>query len=151
MSIEGKAICQVCGADRRGSLRPAVVVRPAVAELIAESTGRWDARGWICEDDLRKFRHLYVEKLLTEEKGELTQLELDVLESLHRHEILSTNAGAEVEEGFTYGQRLADRIAAFGGSWAFLGLFALVLFGWMFVNSFLLAVSRQQKSDTLGV
>ena len=34
---------------------------------------------------------------------------------------------------------MADRLAAFGGSWTFLGIFALVMMAWMFVNSYLLA------------
>lgn len=39
----------------------------------------------------------------------------------------------------TFGQRMADRIAAFGGSWPFIGLFMLFLAGWMILNSVLLA------------
>lgn len=39
----------------------------------------------------------------------------------------------------TFGQRMADRIAAFGGSWPFIGLFMLFLAGWMALNSVLLA------------
>ncbi|HEX6371199.1 MAG TPA: DUF1003 domain-containing protein [Longimicrobium sp.] len=39
----------------------------------------------------------------------------------------------------SFGQRMADRIAAFGGSWPFIGLFMLFLAGWMAVNSVLLA------------
>ncbi|HEU4886000.1 MAG TPA: DUF1003 domain-containing protein [Longimicrobium sp.] len=39
----------------------------------------------------------------------------------------------------TFGQRMADRIAAFGGSWPFIGLFMLFLAGWMALNSVILA------------
>jgi uncharacterized membrane protein len=35
----------------------------------------------------------------------------------------------------TFGERLADRVAAIGGSWAFIGAFAVVLLGWMLINS----------------
>jgi hypothetical protein len=35
----------------------------------------------------------------------------------------------------TLGARLADRVAAMGGSWPFIGLFILVVFGWMLLNS----------------
>ena len=34
------------------------------------------------------------------------------------------------EEGMTFGERLADRVAEFGGSWTFISLFASLLVGW---------------------
>ena len=39
----------------------------------------------------------------------------------------------------TLGQRAADQVAAFGGSWRFVGLFAAAVAGWMVVNAVLLA------------
>ncbi|MDX1503529.1 MAG: DUF1003 domain-containing protein, partial [Thermoanaerobaculia bacterium] len=132
-------VCQVCGDPSAAPLQPAIVVRPPVARLIAETVGAWDEEGWICDRDQSRFRQLYVERLLREEKGELTEIERDVVESLREHEILSIDAAEDAEEAFTLGQRLADRMAAFGGSWVFLGVFAFLLLGWMLVNSFLLA------------
>jgi len=40
----------------------------------------------------------------------------------------------EEEEALTFGQRIADRVARFGGSWPFIGLFSLVMFVWMGIN-----------------
>jgi CRP/FNR family cyclic AMP-dependent transcriptional regulator len=45
------------------------------------------------------------------------------------------NVNELMEEAYTFGDRLADRIARFGGSWAFLIWFAVTLFLWMAVNS----------------
>ncbi|HVJ79836.1 MAG TPA: DUF1003 domain-containing protein [Planctomycetia bacterium] len=132
--------CQLCGASKRALLRRAAVVRPAVAQLIRERAGKWDEQGWICVDDLQKFQHDYVQSLLKAEKGELTDLELEVLKGLEEHEILSRNPEApEAGEAPTLGERLADRIVAFGGSWSFIILFAVVLVAWMALNSILLA------------
>jgi uncharacterized membrane protein len=39
----------------------------------------------------------------------------------------------------TFGERCSDRIATFGGSWKFIGIFASVLFGWMALNGALAA------------
>ena len=44
----------------------------------------------------------------------------------------------EFEGSFTYGQRLADRIAAFGGSWTFISIFLVVLVVWMGINTWVL-------------
>ncbi len=131
--------CQVCGSSATRSLRPAIVVRPSVAEVLRRETGSWDEDGWICLDDLQKFRHLHVQEVLKAEKGELTELEEAVLESLREHELIASNPEEEFAKSSDLGGRVSDRIASFGGSWPFMGLFGLVLFGWMIVNTFVLA------------
>ncbi len=49
--------------------------------------------------------------------------------------IASRNVNVELEEQLTFGDRMADRIAVFGGSWAFIIMFGVLLFGWMGVNT----------------
>jgi uncharacterized membrane protein len=48
---------------------------------------------------------------------------------------VSRNVVAEADERLTFGQRVADRVASFGGSWSFIGLFAGVMVFWMGVNA----------------
>jgi uncharacterized membrane protein len=132
-----KTSCQVCG--RTTSLRRAIVVRPAVASLIQRETGHWDETGWICLADLQRFQHQYVESLLADEKGEITQLDQQVLESLRDQEIVSQNPETGFDASLTLGQRAADRIADFGGSWVFIAIFGLVMLCWMLLNSYVLA------------
>jgi uncharacterized membrane protein len=134
-ATSGERSCQVCGATRRAVLRRALVVRPAVAQLIERETGRWDESGWICLDDLTRYQHRYVHSLLEAERGELTALDREVLDALREHEILARNPETEFESGLTLGQRLADRLATFGGSWTFITAFGVLLVGWMAVNS----------------
>jgi uncharacterized membrane protein len=131
--------CQICGSNRRADLRPGVLVRPAVAELIEQEAGRWVEEGWICLDDLQRFRHKYVQTILEREKGEITDLEKEVIESLNQQEILSRNPEEDIEADLTFGQRIADRIADFGGSWRFMMGFAFVLFLWIVTNTWMLA------------
>jgi CRP/FNR family cyclic AMP-dependent transcriptional regulator len=54
------------------------------------------------------------------------------------NELMSRRVSRDVledaEEALTFGQRVADRVAKFGGSWTFIGLFALVMFVWMGIN-----------------
>jgi uncharacterized membrane protein len=135
---EKRRVCQICGSDQLSSLRPGVLVRPAVAELIQGKIGSWSEEGWICLDDLQRFRHEYVELLVVAEKGELTAIEKEVLESMKEQEILSRNPEEELQSALTKGQRLADRIAAVGGSWRFITSFMIVLFIWIVINSVLL-------------
>ncbi|MGE0115456.1 MAG: DUF1003 domain-containing protein [Steroidobacteraceae bacterium] len=131
--------CQVCQSQQRSNLRRAIIVRPAVAQLIQRETGHWDENAWICVTDLQRFQQQYVQSLLEDEKGELSALDREVLQGLKEHEILSRNPEVEIDAQLTLGQRLADRIAEFGGSWAFIIVFAIILFSWMGLNSWLLA------------
>lgn len=135
-----EAACQVCGTSRRAVLRRAITVRPAVTLLMQKAVERWDENGWVCLDDLQEYQNRYVQGLLEAEKGELTELELEVLNGLRENEVLARNPDDGFEAELTFGQRLADRIATFGGSWNFIIVFAVVLFTWMFVNSYVLVV-----------
>jgi uncharacterized membrane protein len=47
---------------------------------------------------------------------------------------VSRNVLEEQEENLTFGQRIADRVAAFGGSWPFIILFAVLMTIWMSIN-----------------
>ena len=106
-----------------------------MVETIRKQHPDWSSTGFICLADLNHFRSAYVEDVLQEEKGELTALEQEVVQSLREHELLSTNINLEFERDLTFGERLADRVADFGGSWRFILIFAGVLVVWIGVNS----------------
>ncbi len=52
---------------------------------------------------------------------------------------ISRNINDEMDERLTFGQRIADKVAAFGGSWTFIFIFGGILFVWMGLNTFLLS------------
>jgi CRP/FNR family transcriptional regulator, cyclic AMP receptor protein len=52
---------------------------------------------------------------------------------------VSRNVNEEMDDRLTFGQRIADKVAAFGGSWTFIFLFGGILVVWMAVNTFILA------------
>jgi uncharacterized membrane protein len=108
------------------------MVRGQLAAVIREEH-EWSPDGWICSDDLARFRSKYVERMLADEKGELTDLHRDVVRSMHEHELLDHNV--DDEEKLSLGDRLSDRLAEFGGSWTFIIIFLLVLAAWIAVNS----------------
>jgi uncharacterized membrane protein len=69
-------------------------------------------------------------------KGEqaLTERERQVLEQALGKKALSRDTSTLFDEKSTFGERLADGVAAFGGSWRFLILFAIALGAWVVVN-----------------
>jgi uncharacterized membrane protein len=48
---------------------------------------------------------------------------------------VSRNPNLEEEERLTFGQRIADKVASFGGSWTFIIIFGVILAVWVFINS----------------
>ena len=71
-----------------------------------------------------------------EESGDTENL---VIERLSQRLHISRNTNREYEESLTLGERLADRIAVFGGSWVFILLFLVVLLSWVVLNTVVVA------------
>jgi uncharacterized membrane protein len=135
---EGHA-CAICGkmfADR--DLVPGAAVRDVIAKDILRDHPDWTPESHICRADLADYRSKYVRFLLESEKGEITSLEQEVLHSIREHELLAKNVDAEFEQKWSLGERLADRIATFGGSWTFLICFGGFLALWIAMNTMVL-------------
>lgn len=131
--------CAVCGKlFNTHELVPAAAVRGPIAEEILKAHPDWSAESFICHADLNSYRARYVDSLLKSEKGELSSLEQDVVRSLRDHELLAKNIEEELEHHWTLGEKLADRLASFGGSWLFLMCFGAMLALWIAVNTFVL-------------
>ncbi|HZA37854.1 MAG TPA: DUF1003 domain-containing protein, partial [Candidatus Baltobacteraceae bacterium] len=131
--------CQIC----KGPKSPhdgmmAELIRPSLAEFIKKRVPELDDKGFVCLDDLGEFRKDYVKEVLEDEIGELSVLDQEVVESLQEHEILSSDIEKQFERKLTFGERLSDRIAEFGGSWKFLISFGGVIFVWVAANGVLL-------------
>ena len=138
---DGDHKCIVCGQQFDcQNLIPGQAVRDVVAKEIIKDHPEWTPNSYICQADLAKYRAKYVHWLLVSEKGELTKLEKDVLDSITDHEILSKNVDNEFDQKWTLGERLADRIATFGGSWSFLIIFGLFLVFWIVLNTVVILV-----------
>ncbi len=126
------AVCSRC--LPAAQMRPWISVRPGVSLLIAGAVPGWSDGDVICREDHSRFRRAYVETLLERERGELGALDREVIEALQSGQTVSRSPGTLIEEHATLGDRTADRVARFGGSWTFILLFMAVLAIWMTVN-----------------
>lgn len=79
-------------------------------------------------------------QLLDLDEGELRPGEKAVIERAVKRLAVSRNINIEIQKTKTLGQRLADQVAEIGGSWAFIIGFAVFIFVWMAVNSWLVFV-----------
>ena len=131
--------CAVCGAETDPhEFKPLSLISHPMDDLIRAAQPEINPDAPVCRRCQAKYRRQYVETTLTQEKRELTSLESAVIESLAREEVIARNVEAIYTERFTFGQRLADRIAAFGGSWRFILIFFSILLVWITINSIML-------------
>ena len=138
-------VCPICGQGRRrADMVHREVIHEPVSELIQKKHPHWPADGLVCLSCLNHFRADYVKDVLETERGELSQIEQEVVRSLREQGLLAVNINPEFDRRLTFGERLADRIADFGGSWVFITLFLAVFVVWMLVN---VEVLRQRAFD----
>jgi uncharacterized membrane protein len=132
--------CAICEKEAREPMRFGAV-RPAIAGLMAAEHPALSADDVVCGRHVSDYRTRYVAELLARERGELSDLERQVVESLAREETVSRDIEAAWEDKRTLGEKAADAVADFGGSWNFIGLFFAILVAWMGFNIW--TVTRQ--------
>lgn len=90
--------------------------------------------GYIAKDEMVDLVNDYLDQQLLNAKGMLSAAEKQVLEEVLANVHLSKSS--EEDEPLTRGQRMADAISKFGGSWLFIGCFFAFLFIWISLNVF---------------
>jgi uncharacterized membrane protein len=132
-------ICQICGKQKKpGEVIPAELIREPIIKIIRKTHPDWSSSGFICISDLNHFRAKYVEDIIQRDKGEISALEKQVVKSLEEQGLLSENVNIVFDRRLTLGERLADKLADYAGSWRFIGIFFAVLISWIAINSVVL-------------
>ncbi|TAH27296.1 MAG: DUF1003 domain-containing protein [Cytophagales bacterium] len=116
-------------------------IREGIFNLIKTKFPDFDQDDFITIDELNQYRRFYLTSLITQEKGEIALIDRDVMEAIKNNSILSENIQDEIEADLTFGQKLADNVAAFGGSWTFIITFFSFILIWMIINIWFLATS----------
>ena len=78
-------------------------------------------------------------RLLGRAWDKLSDNEKRVIQHVGERQHLSRDTNQEFSTKLTFGQKLADKVAAFGGSWTFIIIFAAVLLSWVLLNTVILA------------
>ncbi|MGH6872657.1 MAG: DUF1003 domain-containing protein [Rhizomicrobium sp.] len=128
--------CAVCGQGKAvRDMVPAALVRPNIAVLVQAACPNWTAESAICISCLNRFRTEFVRGEMEKERGELSALEREVVDSIHANDLIADNLNEQFDQKLSLGQRVADKVASFGGSWAFIALFFAVMAVWIVANS----------------
>ena len=112
-------------------------LRPALADYIRTHHPHIGGDDYVSRKTLDDYRGRYIAGLLSMERGELSNLETEVVESLKTHDTLAENIEEDYEDHRSLGDRVADVVAAFGGSWTFILSFCFFLAVWMGINLWL--------------
>jgi uncharacterized membrane protein len=117
---------------------PAKAVRGPVFEVIKTEHPHFSDTSCLSLSELNHYRHRFIESTLEQELGSLSALEREVLRAMKEGELISENVDKTVDEHLTFGQRLSDKIAFFGGSWTFIISFFGFLALWIAGNIYYL-------------
>jgi uncharacterized membrane protein len=140
---KAKLVCAITGKNTpRSALVPLETLPHGLEQRIRTDHPDLKPDALISRSEVNRYRTLYVEELLRAEKGELTELDRQVAESIANYETLAANTVEDFEERRTFGERLSDGLAKFGGSWIFIIFFGVVLAVWIAINALLAGSER---------
>jgi uncharacterized membrane protein len=113
-------------------------LRFAILDLILKDHPNLLETDLISVNELNFYREKYISSFVSDNLDELGEMRDNVLQSLKEHSILSTKLELEEQSELTLGQRIADHVAEFGGSWTFILSFFGFLTIWIIANIFFL-------------
>lgn len=125
---------------RKGEAVKAQEIREGIFNLLKTEYPDITKECYITLEELNHYRRLYLTSLIAQEKGELAEVDKDVMDAIKNNSILSENIQDEIEGKLTLGQRLADKIASFGGSWTFIITFFSFITLWIGINIWMLTI-----------
>src|SRR5262245_25683075 len=134
-----KVACSLCGTVVEGrTLASPQKLENRILDLIKKDRPEWEAKRGICANCLEQYRAKKFIDYLEAEYRKLSEIEQSVVSKITRRGRVSRVVHQEFDASMTVGERVADKVAQFGGSWAFIGLFGGILIAWMMVNSWVL-------------
>ncbi len=115
------------------------LVRDSIFELIKKDNPDLNRNCYILKEYVDKYREKHLKKIIKREKGNFDELEKIVIKAISDKSVISDNIEEDLDKGLTFGQRIADNVAKFGGSWAFIFSFIAFLFLWVILNVWILS------------
>ena len=104
------------------------LLRESIYILIKKDYPDFNRDCYIAEDEVKKYRNKQLESLINkEDNDEYDNIDKSVITSILDKKLISDNIEDDLDEDLTIGQKIADKVAKFGGSWAFIISFAVFL------------------------
>ena len=114
-------------------------IRNSILSIIEKEVPEINHQGFISLSELNTYRKKYIEYSISEEIGELSDMERFVIENLKNNKnIVSKLSDDDEAVVLTFGQKLSDKVANFGGSWHFILSFLVFMAIWIILNTVIL-------------
>ena len=111
-------------------------LRHSILNLIQKDNAQFTVDNYLSIEELDYYREKYISEYLTGQIEQLTEIEKTVLSSLTEETTLSDKLDGDKTQILTFGQRIADKVATFGGSWTFIISFGVFIIIWISLNVF---------------
>ena len=112
----------------------AKTIRHSILDLIQKENPQISHESFISLSELNFYREKSISEYLVKEIGVLSELEKTVLSSIKGNNTLTDKIDGEENQVLTFGQKIADKVASFGGSWTFIISFGVFITLWISVN-----------------
>ena len=113
-------------------------LRQSLLHFINKTHPNFSKSCFLSIEEMNEYREKYISEFLNKKLGNLTEVEKQVIQSVSKNTMISTEV-EEDEKEITFGQKLADKVAEFGGSWGFIIFFMSFLVVWILLNVFWLS------------
>ena len=113
-------------------------LRQSLLHFINKTHPNFSKSCFLSIEEMNEYREKYISEFLNKKLGNLTEVEKQVIQSVSKNTMISTEV-EEDEQEITFGQKLADKVAEFGGSWGFIIFFMSFLVVWILLNVFWLS------------
>lgn len=113
-------------------------IRSPLLHLIKSDHPGFSDTSCISNEELNIYREKYIAKFLNSDNDELTDLEKHVVKSIKDDDKSFVNQVEEEVDNRNFGQRVADNVADFGGSWTFIISFFIFILIWIASNVYIL-------------
>ena len=113
-------------------------IRQSLLHFINKTHPNFSKSCFLSIEEMNEYREKYISEFLNKKLGNLTEVEKQVIQSVSKNTMISTEV-EEDEKEITFGQKLADKVAEFGGSWGFIIFFMSFLVVWILLNVFWLS------------
>ncbi|MFC6323724.1 DUF1003 domain-containing protein [Companilactobacillus baiquanensis] len=135
MTVRKNQTCVIC--DNHFSATEGLFIRdlnPKLTESIYRIIPNAKNSSFICLKDIQKIRLTQMQEMVDKDLEKDRKMNASLQKELAKDNYVTRNINDTIHGKLTRGQKLADLVARFGGSWGFIITFVIILVLWMGIN-----------------
>ena len=122
-------------------------VRANIYALMIRENPKLSGEGYISLRELAMYREQYITEVLSKQIGQIGEVQRTVIDAMENETLLSEELAKSDDAELTSAQRMADRVASFGGSWTFISAFGIFSISYLFCVSLIQFLFSSSSTD----